>query len=512
MQKFIEARLDTTLIIFKSWLQHFFKPDTNNSKPGWITWGWLIGLFFAGILLWGNFLHWGGINFEVGDWLEISGPRLAFLRDAVRSGELPLHISNPSTLGGITDRFLSIPDEILSPQVLLLRFLSIGRFVFVDVSLLYTIGFLGLLWLRRRFSLSCFTFTILFLLFNFNGHILAHFSAGHVTWGGYFLFPWFAILVINLIEGERSWGWVAKTSILLFAIFLQGSFHQYVWALLFLGFMALSNRKNFLPVLGTIVFSILVSMARILPPALLVGSFDNQYVGGYLSISDIWTSMVTILDPHLKVGGPLTNQIVKVWELTLFTGLIGGIFLLYFGIYKWFKGDNGLILYKELAIPVFGTFILSFDSIYRLVRLVPIPLLAGERVSSRIISLPFVFILILAAIQLQRWLDQPNKDRALFRLGALALLLIACHDLWENYVNWIPAAVGNNIIFPKFVSSQWFVTNHADPVYITAIEVGILVSFLSLFLVIVLALRPPKQSLITPARVQVYPDSSGVKG
>ncbi len=115
----------------------------------------------------------------------------AFLRDAVRSGELPLHISDPATLGGITDRFLAIPDEILSPQVYLLRFISIGRFVFVDVAILYTIGFFGLLWLRRRFSLSLFTFTILFLLFDFNGHILAHYCIGHVTWGGYFLFPWF---------------------------------------------------------------------------------------------------------------------------------------------------------------------------------------------------------------------------------------------------------------------------------------------------------------------------------
>jgi hypothetical protein len=498
MQKQLEARLDATLTILMSWLQLFFKPDTKSSKERWITWGWLIGLYFTGLLLWGYFLHWGGINFYVRDWREISGPRLTILRDAVRSGQLPLHISDPATLGGITDRFLAIPDEILSPQVLLLRFMSIGRFVFVDVGLLYSIGFWGLLWIRRRFSLSCFTFTILFLLFNFNGHILGHYAVGHVTWGGYFLFPWFAILVIRLIEGERSWRWVAKTSILLFATFLQGSFHQYVWALLFLGFLALSNRKNFLPAFGAVVFSILVSMVRILPPALLVGSFDNQYFGGYRSIADIWTALVTIIDPFLKTGGPLTNQVISTWELTLFTGLIGALFLIYFGIYRWLKGDLGSIPYKELTLPVFGTFILSFDSIYRLVRLIPVPLLTGERVSSRIISLPFVFILILAAIQLQRWLDKPDRDNVPIRLGALALLLIASHDLWENFTSWIPANIGDLIISPGFVSSHWFLINHADPVYITALEVGSLISLLSLLLVIVLALRSPRQHLITP--------------
>lgn len=503
MEKGLEARLDLISARLSDWLNSFFEPIPKTKNSGWITPIWLGGLFILGILLWGYFLHWGALNFNIYDWLLISGPRLAFLRDAVRTGQLPLHISDPATLGGITDRFLAIPDEILSPQVLLLRFISIGRFVYVDVAILYSLGFIGLLWLKRHFSLSAFTFTILFLLFYFNGHILAHYSTGHATWGGYFLFPWFAILVIKLIEGERGWGWVAKTSLLLLGIFLQGSFHQYVWLLLFLVFLAFAKRSYFMPVCAAILFSLLVSMARIAPPAMLVGSFDSQYLAGYLSASDIWTSLVTPLDPYLKTGGPLTNQIIHVWELSLYVGLVGAVFLVFFGIYRWLRGHQGAVAYKELILPIFGSLILSFDSVYPLIRILPLPLLAGERVASRIISLPFLFILILAIVELQRWLEESNRGGTLLHLGALGLLIITCQDLWVNFVMWIPAEVSSAVSTTKFESTHWFVTNHPDPPYITAVVVGTAISLFSILLVLTLAWLARKNPSSHLARIPV---------
>ncbi len=486
------------------------------ARSGVAAWAWLAVLYLAGILLWGVFLSWGNINFAANDWALISGPRLAFLRDAVRTGQLPLHISDPATLGGITDRFLAIPDEILSPQVFLLRFLSIGRFVFVDVALLYSIGFVGLLWLRRRFSLTLFSFTLLFLLFDFNGHILAHYFVGHATWGGYFLFSWFAVLVIKYVDGERGWSWVAKISLLMLAIFLQGSFHQYVWALLFLGFLAISSRKNFLPVFGGIAFSVLVGMARILPPTLQLGTFDNQFFSGYLSLSDIWTALVTMLDPHPSVPSAFMTQVVKVWELTFYVGLAGGAFLLFFGLYRWFdrwlKDDQDIALYKSLALPVFVTVLLSFDGVYRLVRLAPIPLLDGERVSSRILSLPFVFILIFAVIELQRWMEQTSKRGIFLQLGALGLLLVEGHDLWQNFKLWTPLSAADAQVLVPFVSSQWVVVNRPDPVYILMIIAGSVISGISIALVLFLAWRSHRQVSASPAGALADLSSPGMKG
>ena len=133
-----------------------------------------MGLWAGGVFLWGKFLNWGDIPFDWLDWAEINAPRTAFLKDAVTKGVLPLHMPDSSALRGVTDRFMSIPDALLSPQILLLRFMDVGTFFLVDTLLLYTIGMFGLLWFRRRYSLSLASFSALFLLFNFNGHILAH--------------------------------------------------------------------------------------------------------------------------------------------------------------------------------------------------------------------------------------------------------------------------------------------------------------------------------------------------
>jgi hypothetical protein len=142
---------------------------------------WCSVLFAAGGLLWCVFFNWGRIPFDFHDWAEINAPRLAFVRDAVLKGVLPLHMPDATALRGVTDRFLALPDVIVSPQVVWMRFLDIGTFILLDMLVLYTLGFLGLLWLRWRYKLSLLTFSAVFLIFNFNGHLISHLSVGHVT-------------------------------------------------------------------------------------------------------------------------------------------------------------------------------------------------------------------------------------------------------------------------------------------------------------------------------------------
>ena len=222
--------LNRILTYLKNLLAAAFDPNAEKQHR-WLGWLWLAGLWAIGAFLWGKFLNWGKIPFDWLDWAEINAPRTAFLKDAVMKGVLPLHMADASALRGVTDRFMSIPDALLSPQILLLRFMEVGTFFLVNTLLLYTIGMFGLLWFRRRFSLSLVSFSALFLLFNFNGHILAHFSVGHTTWAGYLLFPWFAVLVFRLLQGESGWRWVTQTALMLFLIYLQGAFHQFIWGL-----------------------------------------------------------------------------------------------------------------------------------------------------------------------------------------------------------------------------------------------------------------------------------------
>ena len=110
----------------------------------------------------------------------------------------------------------------LSPQLLLLRWVSASQFPLIQLLLMYTVGFLGLLALQVKFKLSLLTFTILFALYNFNGHILAHLSVGHLTWTSNFWLSWFVWLIFNLLEGKSGWQWVAQLAGLFFVLLLEG--------------------------------------------------------------------------------------------------------------------------------------------------------------------------------------------------------------------------------------------------------------------------------------------------
>ena len=487
MQKTLDNFLDVILATLDQSLRLLFRSDSLKKRP-WFSRLWLAGLFVAGIGLWGIFFNWGAFPLNYKDWANVTGPRLALLQDAIKKNSLPLHTAKPDVpMSSITDRYLSIPDPVLSPQVLLLGFISINQFILVDVLLLYAAGFFGLLWFMRKFSLSLIAFSILFVLFNFNGNILAHYAIGHFSWGGYFLFPWLAALAFLLVEGERGWGWIAKMSLLLFAIILQGSFHQFVWCLIFIGFLALVRRAAFWTAVGGATFGVLVSMVRILPPALMYGKFSIVYKAGYQNLSDLWFSMVNTLELGAKVTVPMMAQAVQPWELTMYVSLIGAVFLLYFGIYRWLSREGGDNPYLRLAFPVFGMFLLSFDLIFKVLRRFPIPLLEGERVPARIISLTFVFVLLFAVIEFQRWLNQPHKNDLVVQLTSIGLLMVGGNDLWQNYRAWRISRVST--IYPQvsFNRLDYYIVNHSDPPYITAIALGTAISILSIAVVLFLA-------------------------
>src|SRR3990172_5348527 len=109
-------------------MEYFFVSNPPH-RIRWISWAWLVALYLAGAVLWGYFFSWGRFSLGFHDWALITGPRLAFLKDALVQGLPPLHVPDPYPLGVDTDRFLAIPDQILSPQVILLLFLPIGVFV-----------------------------------------------------------------------------------------------------------------------------------------------------------------------------------------------------------------------------------------------------------------------------------------------------------------------------------------------------------------------------------------------
>lgn len=461
-------------------LAAIFDREAEKNFP-WLGWLGLGGLYGVGVFWWGKFLNWGRIPFDWLDWAEVNAPRLAFLKNAVMQGVLPLHMNDTSALRGVTDRFLTVPDPILSPHILLLKFLEVGPFILVHILLLYTLGSWGLLWFRRRYALSLGAFTALFLLFNFNGHLLAHLSVGHVTWGGYFLFPWFLVLVFQLVvDGQHGWAWVAKMAILLFAIWLQGAFHQYVWGLMFLVLVGLTSWRSFWAALKASVAAVLLSMVRILPPAMMLGQYDDEFLGGYPTVWEALRSMVTIVFPAEAIAGPrnLLN-VLAWWEFDLYVGLLGAVFLLYFGLGRWLKNRRPEQGYPALLLPVAVLFIFSIGRVYRLVRLLPIPLLTGERVSIRMIILPAVVLLILAAIEFQAWLRQRGSE-PIVQVSGLGLLFLLGHDLWQHSKVWQVTNAVEAFPVARVDLAIKLVGNHPDPAYTNMLALGAAVSALTL--------------------------------
>jgi hypothetical protein len=438
---------------------------------------WYAGLFLLGIFVFGNFFEWGGHTLEYHDWANVTGPRFLFLRTAVKSGQLPMHISDPSTLHGWTTRYLAVADAFISPQLVLLYRLSIQRFNLANVWILYSLGFAGMLALRNRLRLSPVAFAAVFLLFNFNGDILAHYSVGHATWGGYFLFPWFVWLVMRLLDGERSWRWTFGVAALLFIIWLQGSFHQFVWLLILLALIGIFVRGTFWAVVRAGFFTFLISAFRILPVLLLYGKTSTAFINGYPSLFALWDSLVnlpqTINYPFFIQG---LGQGVGSWEMTYYIGLLGGLFLLYFGVYRGLLKRNSP--FSPLLVPLGIFLLLTMGQVFGLLRALPIPLLEGERISSRMFSVVLAFGLIFAAERFQRWLDEgPQPPLALS--GSLLALSLMAFELWQDLNIW-RISNGSKDFWVEFNDTKWFVKNNpGDTIYYALVFGGLAITVLT---------------------------------
>lgn len=447
----------------------------------WIAILWLVGLYVLGIVGFGTFFEWGQYDSEYHDWAQITAPRLQFLRTAVRAQVFPLHISDPSTLHGWTLRYLAVPDAFISPQYYMLAKLPLPWFNLVNVWLMYTLGFGGLLVLGRKLRLSAISFSLLFLLFNFNGQVLAHYSVGHATWGGYFLFPWFVWLMLRLLDGDSSWRLTTLTAGVLFVMWLQGSFHQVVYSLMLLGFIGVCVPRTFWTVIRSGAFALLASAFRLLPALLLLRVFSPSFLNGYPSLYAIWFNLVSVPHPlNAPWHMPGMGDGIGAWEATMFVGLLGGVFLLFFGFYRGLLRHDAP--YRALLLPLGALVLLSIGPVYQILIWLQIPMLQGERVATRLFSVVLVFGLVLGAERLQRWLEN-IANKSLTLAACLLGLGVTLVDLWQDLSVW---RLSNRLkdFWIVFQDNKWFVNNnYSDTLYLGLVFGGLALTVLT-FLVL----------------------------
>jgi hypothetical protein len=407
----------------------------------------------------------------------------------VQQGEIPLYVAQDKGLKGETNFFLSVPDQILSPDVLLLSLLDIDLFIVIHILIFYSIGYWGLLLFRKKYSLSIIAFIPLFLLFNFNGHVVSHLSVGHLTWSSYFLLSFFFLFAFELFgEKPLDWKWVVKLAVLQFFIFLSGGYHFFFWIVMFLIILLLFHKRNRKIIVLSIIFSFLINMFRILPAALLSRNLKLEFMFGFPTVE-------RLLQGLLKAYYP-TELVLDLayWEYNFYLGIFGILFVIYFA-FVFFKQQQKNEIFT-LIIPAAAMLVLSVGNIYKPFFDTGLPFLSGERVSSRFLIMTLLLLIFVSVIQLQTYLNSVHNNYIKWGI-AIGVFLMA-NDLIMHLSQWgiekiiIASPVAENYV-PLSLGVGY------NQIYQYLLIIGALITIATSVFLFIKLKRNPNNSLIEKA-------------
>jgi hypothetical protein len=444
----------------------------------------LAALFGLGVLHWlyvFGFLTPGfaGMSFNVADWPKEVRYYVA-LQQALVDGRIPWYVSKSIQE---TRKFLANPEVPWSPDVLLLRFVGIEVFLVLKVLLWYAAGFAGLILIRRRYALSLLPFTVLFLLFTMNGHIVAHLAIGHSMWTGYFLLPFVFLYLMDVLDGQGAAA-PPKLALVLFLMLLQGSLHIFVACLLLIALTIAFQRRAWKPLLAALVWTAALGACRLVPAAVvLFGKMEQAFISGYASAADLAAALVVVRPITYPRQGGLFGTL-NWWEFDAYLGAAGLAWVLWFGIVLRFKGPEAG-RFRALDGPLALLALLSLDDLYAPINRLGIPLLGGERVSSRLLIVPLAFLLVIAAVRTQRVLEAPSRKRPALAAAAAVLVAagLALHShQWSLPVlerAWPPPPHARDLGL-AIIDSRDLLATARDTAYLWSVRIGVVVSLLAL--------------------------------
>lgn len=446
-------------------------------------------VFAAGALHWVFFLNHGDMSFKVHDWAK-EYTYYSIMKEALEAGRIPFHTS---VVFQETRRFLALPEINMSPQILLLPLMDVGTFVLVNTLIMYTVGFAGCLLIRSRFGLSPVAFGVLFMLFNFNGHLTAHIGVGHSMWTAYFLLPFFFLYTLDITRGEdRTWSAI-KLGFVLFLMILQGGFHIFVWAMAFLALLLIFNWKTWKPVIYAAASGLLLSAFRLIPAAFALAGKKEKFIWSYPTLHDLLDAFVTIRQQtpeRLKPWGT-----AGWWEYDMYVGVLGLAVIVYFGIYLRFRKEPDLegCRFKALDLPILTLATLSTSYFYAFLSRIPLPLLRSERVATRFIIIPVVFLVFIAAVRLERVLRKTGRSAKFYVASIIGLAVMALSFVDHSFI-WSVARLQRiyrdkvvDLSIPKIIAVE-------DSSYTGMLLLGGIMSMASLAALAYLALRRRRPS------------------
>lgn len=442
----------------------------------------LLTLFLLGIVHWVGFFHAGNLSLVAYDWV-LEGAYLNTLREAQTSGVIPWRWSIPYYHG--TQNFLANPEIILTPDILLLRWLPNSIFITIHVLILYSVGFYGSFLVAKQLNASFLAFLVFWLVFNFNGFLTSHLAVGHFPWTGYFLLPFFFIFLFMFVTNSQRTNSVSPTpelcmALLFGVLFLNGSFHIVIWCSMFMTIALLWRWAMFSNVLTAILVGGLLGAGRVLPAAL---SFprERSFISGYPNfgaVRDAFTSLRA--HDSVRLGGMFGAM--GWWEYDIYVGFIGFIGLVI--CFTFALQQRMAMCQMPLVAAAAVLLLLSLGNVYALIAKAPFPFAGVERASSRFIVMPFMLVLIIATAgidELFRSWPKGSKVATLIGLPFVAWEL-ALHSYY-----WRVDRLDRS--FQQITRPDLHLIPNLDHTYAFSVYAGLSVSLITLVVVVTILFR-----------------------
>ena len=376
----------------------------------------------VGLVIFAWFFQAGQFPWNEGDWKEEWTFFVAW-QQALHLGSVPYYLV--TAMQG-TERYLANLQTPLMPYVFALRFVSIPVFVLFHMTVVYGVGFVGVVALRRELELRLLPWAIFLLLFILNGHIVSHLSVGHLPWVAYFLVPWVLVSAVRTSRGDQSFTNVATCAATFAAMILIGGWHVFVWSLLFMAFTCLVAPRGLVVLTQVGLITVLLAAARLAPAMVTFGVGSNIFMSGYPTGISLLSALV---------AGPTSTALLDQWETNAFVGWFGFLLLCVGAVPFRQPGQRFM---NRLLVPTVALSVLSLGRVYG-ETLFRLPGFVSERVTTRMIILPILWLALAGAVRFDAWWRRQRVSlgvSVVVLLGAwfLVLQLVLHLNAWRPHV------------------------------------------------------------------------------
>jgi len=352
-------------------------------------------------------LDWHG----TGDWKKEWTYNSAW-HEALTRGRLPWYLNE---VFQTTNRFFANPETTVGPQVILLRWIPIGRYYAAVAAACMAIGVTVLHRLARELDFSPLVSLLVLALFLMNGHLIAHLGAGHLQWIACFAFPSVFLYLIRAARGDTSAQTRARLALSLMLMLVVGGWHPFVWCVIFIAAWTIADRSRWAFGAGVGAMTAGLAAFRVVPAMTVYASSHNVFLSSYPSIA----ILVAALVGYARDG---INDLFW-FEYDAFVGWVGFAIVLA-GLTvplnrSWRSAAS------SLWVPSATLILLSTFDIYKWT-LFKLPGFVSERVATRLVIVGVLGLALIGSTELDRWVRrESNRSWRIAAVGlATAFLLL----------------------------------------------------------------------------------------